>query len=289
MPKKTPKRKHKHFANEKELALPVIHHLKEHGFDVWQEVKFGGPIHDLVAVKGGLVYIVECKLSLTLGVMAQAYFSQHSAHITYIAVPAPDITRRNRMSYLDRRFPLEVCRKFGIGVFYVSVRPDWMSDSVFTSVSIEIPPPQTGSPDDSLYKEQMKNLSVIPKAYCEAGGNTGGYYTPYKGTMKNVQDIITTFPGIGISTIIAKLKGRHHYAHDQSARSSIRNGLKDFEKDWCFIDDSTYPERYYLKSECYCHAGKDGECSWVGCPQLKDGEPKKTGRHCPFDEDDPEA
>lgn len=33
-----------------------------------------------------------------------------------------------------------------------------------------------------------------------------------------------------------------------------------------------------------CRAGRqDGECSWKKCPQIADGEPVKTGRHCPLD------
>ena len=32
-----------------------------------------------------------------------------------------------------------------------------------------------------------------------------------------------------------------------------------------------------------CHAGSDGDCSWSDCPQLRDGEPVKSGRHCPLD------
>ena len=35
--------------------------------------------------------------------------------------------------------------------------------------------------------------------------------------------------------------------------------------------------------------GSDGECNWRDCPQIRDGEPMKSGRHCPldtFDEDD---
>lgn len=31
-----------------------------------------------------------------------------------------------------------------------------------------------------------------------------------------------------------------------------------------------------------CHAGKDGECNWVNCPQDRDGEPEKSGRFCPL-------
>jgi hypothetical protein len=33
----------------------------------------------------------------------------------------------------------------------------------------------------------------------------------------------------------------------------------------------------------HCHADRDGDCYWEGCPQVKDGEPDKTGRHCPLD------
>jgi hypothetical protein len=32
-----------------------------------------------------------------------------------------------------------------------------------------------------------------------------------------------------------------------------------------------------------CHAGTDGECNWAKCPQSRDGEPERTGRHCPRD------
>lgn len=32
-----------------------------------------------------------------------------------------------------------------------------------------------------------------------------------------------------------------------------------------------------------CHAGRDGECNWKDCPQIRDKEPEATGRHCPLD------
>lgn len=31
-----------------------------------------------------------------------------------------------------------------------------------------------------------------------------------------------------------------------------------------------------------CRSGEDGDCEWEGCPQLRDGEPEKTGRSCPL-------
>lgn len=33
----------------------------------------------------------------------------------------------------------------------------------------------------------------------------------------------------------------------------------------------------------HCHADSDGDCNYPDCPQIKDGEPQKTGRHCPLD------
>jgi len=39
-----------------------------------------------------------------------------------------------------------------------------------------------------------------------------------------------------------------------------------------------------LKGSEHCHAGSDGECHWGDCPQLRDGEPNKSGRHCPLDD-----
>lgn len=36
-----------------------------------------------------------------------------------------------------------------------------------------------------------------------------------------------------------------------------------------------------------CHA-YDVDCDWEHCPQIRDGEPRKSGRHCPLDVFDPE-
>jgi hypothetical protein len=32
-----------------------------------------------------------------------------------------------------------------------------------------------------------------------------------------------------------------------------------------------------------CRAAQDGDCDWSQCPQTRDGEPLKSGRHCPLD------
>ena len=38
-----------------------------------------------------------------------------------------------------------------------------------------------------------------------------------------------------------------------------------------------------MSSSVRCHAARDGECSWGACPQNHEGEPARSGRHCPYD------
>lgn len=40
-----------------------------------------------------------------------------------------------------------------------------------------------------------------------------------------------------------------------------------------------------LVADGHCMADDDGHCTWGGCPQVRDGEPAATGRHCPRDID----
>jgi hypothetical protein len=66
-------------------------------------------------------------------------------------------------------------------------------------------------------------------------------------------------------------------------------GVKDFSYGYYF---GTSAYCYKIKKwihdldECplgMCHADSDGDCDWKNCPQLRDGEPRKSGRHCPLD------
>jgi hypothetical protein len=43
------------------------------------------------------------------------------------------------------------------------------------------------------------------------------------------------------------------------------------------------PVKWEAPFDGRCGASKDGECGKSWCPQLRDGEPVKSGRHCPLD------
>lgn len=49
---------------------------------------------------------------------------------------------------------------------------------------------------------------------------------------------------------------------------------------------SAVPEPNYCAAShrmTFCRGDDDGDCDYSGCPQLRDGEPRKSGRHCPYD------
>ena len=61
-------------------------------------------------------------------------------------------------------------------------------------------------------------------------------------------------------------------------------------REWDLIDPVSWRvvEKFPLESKDsdsgkHCHADSDGDCEWANCPQLRDGEPRATGRHCPLD------
>ena len=41
-----------------------------------------------------------------------------------------------------------------------------------------------------------------------------------------------------------------------------------------------------VRAHEHCHAQRDGDCDWADCPQERDKEPTRTGRHCPLDTGD---
>lgn len=47
-------------------------------------------------------------------------------------------------------------------------------------------------------------------------------------------------------------------------------------------------QRYSLSGRrmTRCQSDDDGYCDWKECPQLRDGEPANSSRHCPLDKDD---
>lgn len=74
---------------ETDIAKAAVDWLTSQNWEVYQEVQFRpfGRIADIVAVNGRLVWVVECKTSLNLALLEQAYRWRGYANFISIAVP----------------------------------------------------------------------------------------------------------------------------------------------------------------------------------------------------------
>lgn len=223
---------------EVDLAEAVIAWLEDQHWDVYQEVKVPrmGGVADIVAVQGFLVWVIECKTSLTWSVIEQARLWR--SHFRSVAVPRP-----LKRSASGRGTAYHVCHQFyKVGV--IEVARGWNSA---WEVDEQRPAPIMREFHESS-KRIMAALRPQHKTYAKAGSLGGNHWSPYKSTMDHVKRFITKNPGCTLSDIMAE-DGRWHYASNKSARSSIRSALETFEADWCEVDKSVRPWRYYIRKD----------------------------------------
>lgn len=223
-----------HFS-EQDLAEVVISWLAEQHWDVYQEVRVGwrGRIADIVAVRGPLVWVIECKRSLNMQVMSQAYSWQ--AVKRSIAVPYV----RNRRDQ-GRDFAYVAAGRFGIGILEIGKNSKIVYERVIAPIL------------RYNYAESKKiraSLNPGHKTHARAGSAGGGHWTPYKQTMNEVRSVIGSNPGCTLHMIMKKIRVKHHYGSDATARSCIGQALREWEP-WCFVDDLQMPARYYMMCDC---------------------------------------
>jgi len=69
--------------------------------------------------------------------------------------------------------------------------------------------------------------------------------------------------------------------------STLGQQIRDAKKEWAKLSpEKRASVRLEGSSDLRlkrCAADRDGDCVHAECPQLRDGEPKKSGRHCPLD------
>jgi hypothetical protein len=194
---------------ETHLAREVQAWLAAQGWDVYPEVEGYGGRADLVGVQDGLVWVVECKRTFGLGVIAQADRWLQAAHYVSVAIPVAKHSD-------SRRLARSVCEERGIGVIEV---PD---------VGRELPECEWGAWANMapvfhrhahrLARDLRVKLSVEHKQFAP-GNAVGAYWTPYKATCKQVLQFVCENPGSTIRQVVDGIK--HHYATDNSARATL--------------------------------------------------------------------
>lgn len=185
---------------EEDFAAGVVSWLEADQWEVFQEVQLDTQCHcaDIVAKRGPLVMIVECKLTRSLDLIEQLIRWEGYAHYLTAAVPSG-----------AQAFEM-VLRKFGFG--YISVPKD---HHVYNARYGEFRRAPFG------IQRMRAALTEERKTFAKAGNAYGARFTPYAETCRIVRQTVAEKPGIQLSELLRHLRGKHHYSSDSSARSSL--------------------------------------------------------------------
>jgi len=181
---------------EEDLAEVLISFLKVEGWEVYQEVDTVWGRVDIVAKQGPIVWAIECKLSLGFPVLEQAYKALGKFHYVSVAVPWK----------ARSKFAFDIAGRYGIGV--ILVPKTWRNISEDVKPRLNRRPKRT----PELHEEQ--------KDYCKAGTNSGGHWTPFKGTRERLVKMVNLEPGLVFPEAIKRLD--HHYSSIASAKSCLK-------------------------------------------------------------------
>ena len=198
--------------SEASLARRLIQWLKQNRWDVYQEVQpyTYGNCADVVAVKPGLVWVIETKTSLSLDAMAQAHEWLTSANMVAIAIP---YGRKQRSK--SRHFAKMVLRQYGIGL--IEVHMQW----TYTTVAVE--PKQDPNVPGAVQLRQ--SLCKEHQTFAQAGNAVGKRFTKFQQTVQRLTAHVVANPGVLLKDAVAAID--HHYANRASAKNSLRERLKD--------------------------------------------------------------
>ena len=220
---------------ETELASKVVKYLQDDKWEVYQEVKFskylGSSIADIVALRNNLIWIIECKTSLTLDVMEQA--NGWKVPLRSVAVPYSKTrykkNKKQKGGYIGYRVAKDYLK---IGIIIVG---EIVSEPVFPPILRQFY--KNGNRLRKLLVDEQKNGE-----YSSAGSKGGGYYTPYQKTIKYVKEYIKSNPGKTFKEIINYIDGGrfHHYSTPASMKQSLKIALCEWESSWCKIIDGKY-------------------------------------------------
>jgi Holliday junction resolvase len=195
---------------EAEIASHVVTWLLDNQFKVYQEVSAGSSVADIVAVLGTLHWVIECKTTVGLTVIAQADYWREFAHMRSIAIPKP--ARGTKAS----RYARKCLDRDGVGLIFVTEDTGGIREECRPSLFRK--PPRLGELKGSLCSEQQNGL-------CPAGSAGGGHWTTFKDTVRRITRYVEKNPGATMKEILDNVP--HHYSSGSSARGCLVRYIKE--------------------------------------------------------------
>jgi len=202
-----------HFKSEAELVALTRDWLLADGWEVYLEVApwgAGASRADIVATRGPLLAVYECKLSMSLALLEQCATWPRFAHQVWAVTPP---LRRSR-------FANDLAKGIGAGVVEVNPPRDYAYGP-------------TGKPEARVHCEAPFRRRIDPlvrdgleeASKFTAPGAAHGFITPFQMTCERLRTAVT---GIGGRLLVKKAIDslQHHYSSTACARSSLISGVE---------------------------------------------------------------
>ena len=194
--------------NEAELAALVMARLEADGWDCYPEAQFRSYLGraDIAAKRGRILWVVECKTTFGLSVIAQARAWKGYANYRSVAVPMG-------RSSGGRSMASEICALLGIGILEVG------KDRVYGGTDNRVRELIRPRLDRKVGYGLVDCLHPDMKRYAPGTTSGEGYSTPFSRTMDRCIEFIKERPGCTVKELIESID--HHYASLASAKTAI--------------------------------------------------------------------
>ncbi|MEJ2043715.1 MAG: hypothetical protein P8X74_03535 [Reinekea sp.] len=190
---------------EADLAKALIKSFDGTNYDIYQEVETYIGIADIVLKYANFIWSIECKTSLSLQVIGQAFYNKQIYNYSSICVPH---VRSSKGSFIAEKF----CRDNGIGIFRIRMSENYEEVTEVLKAKIN-------------RKAITKHVTLVEaqKNYSEAGCASGQRWTPFNNTVSELKRFIKKNPGCKLKDALNEIN--HHYSTLSTAQSSIRQWI----------------------------------------------------------------
>jgi hypothetical protein len=189
---------------EQELAAHIVAYLRDLDFEVYQEVSINvGPVLDICAKRGPMLWAIECKTKLNQDVCEQAVYWTRRAHLVSVAT-----------AQASKAFVLkDYLYMHGIGRIVVHDYGEHI-------------PIRVEEVTRAAFRRRVEGIELheAQKTYAKAGTNRGGYYSPFKATCDALREFLKHQPNPTVRDAARAIS--HHYTSSSAAAGSLYTWAK---------------------------------------------------------------
>ena len=226
--------------SEAEIGVAITAWLEKMGWDCYPEVQVGTGARraDIVAIRGPLLWVIECKVSFGFPVLDQAARWYGQCHYLSVAVLHPRRPAGVAQAVIDR---------YGIGIFgtrEVRTKDSYRSGETGLRGE-EVRPPRLNRSAHECSQLIRRSLHPDQKQYAAGGTAESGFSSPWRRTMDAAKHIIRHNSGCTVKYLLDHID--HHYTSAKTAKQCIPQWLESDPDVRVEIEGRV--RRFYLKKE----------------------------------------